>query len=252
MLDKVILHIGDKVTHSQWGEGIVTDADEEFCTIQFADKELTFRLPDAFENGFLTSEDAELIEDDWDDEEDEEDSEEDDECEEEEEEDEPDEEDEPETVSFASVPENKPDSSRLTSAILVGIVFIPIGITLIWVGIVFDFLLVTIIAVMFGVFCLAAPFMAYYIKDSLSGVSPTWQSSSSAPVYPVNPFKKKDTGISESERIRRDIYKMQDEELGILEDMQSMHLENPDADLEDHFGWEHKLEYDAEDVENSW
>lgn len=42
------------------------------------------------------------------------------------------------------------------------------------------------------------------------------------------------------------------EELGILEDMQSMHLENPDADLEDHFGWEHKLEYDAEDGEHPW
>ena len=74
MIDKVILHIGDKVTHSTLGDGIVTVVDEEYVTIKFTEEELTFRLPDAFENGFLTSEDAEIIEEeDWEDKEDEED-----------------------------------------------------------------------------------------------------------------------------------------------------------------------------------
>ena len=54
MIDKVILHIGDKVTHSTLGDGIVTVVDEEYVTIKFAEEELTFRLPDAFENGFLS------------------------------------------------------------------------------------------------------------------------------------------------------------------------------------------------------
>ena len=62
MIDKVILHIGDKVTHNTLGEGTVTIVDEDYVTIKFESEELTFRLPDAFENGFLTSEDAEIIE----------------------------------------------------------------------------------------------------------------------------------------------------------------------------------------------
>ena len=103
-MDKVILHIGDTVTHVTWGEGTVTDADEEFCTIKFAEKELTFRLPDAFENGFLTSDDAEIIDEDedWDDEEDEEDTEEDEELDEQEDEDE----EEPEPVVTPHPQEN--------------------------------------------------------------------------------------------------------------------------------------------------
>ena len=53
---KVQLHIGDKVTHTTLGEGVVTVVDEEYVTIRFATDELTFRLPDAFYKGFLRSE----------------------------------------------------------------------------------------------------------------------------------------------------------------------------------------------------
>lgn len=60
---KVILHIGDTVTHSTLGEGVVTIVDDEFVSIKFATDELTFRLPDAFENGLLISDDAQFIED---------------------------------------------------------------------------------------------------------------------------------------------------------------------------------------------
>lgn len=56
---RVLLHIGDKVTHTTLGEGVVTVADKEFATIKFATDELTFRLPDAFLKGFLRSKDLE-------------------------------------------------------------------------------------------------------------------------------------------------------------------------------------------------
>ena len=69
---KVILHIGDKVNHRTYGEGIVTIVDDEFCTIRFETEELTFRLPSAFENGFLSSDDAIFLpdeeEEEWDEE----------------------------------------------------------------------------------------------------------------------------------------------------------------------------------------
>lgn len=71
---KVILHIGDKVTHKTLGEGVVTIVDDEYVTIKFTTDELTFRLPDAFRNGFLTSEAAIItgnLVDDYDDDEDE-------------------------------------------------------------------------------------------------------------------------------------------------------------------------------------
>lgn len=64
--------------------------------------------------------------------------------------------------------------------------------------------------------------------------------------------KKKDAGLSESERARREIYARQDENLATLEDMQQMHNADPDADLEAHFGWEHKVDYDSDGVEESW
>ena len=53
---KVILRPGDIVEHESLGEGVVTNADEEFCTVKFESKEAMFRLPDAFYQGFLKSE----------------------------------------------------------------------------------------------------------------------------------------------------------------------------------------------------
>ena len=71
----------------------MTIIDDEYVTIKFATDELTFRLPDAFRNGFLTSEAAIItsnLNDDYenDDEEDEEDEDEEDDDDEEEEEEE--------------------------------------------------------------------------------------------------------------------------------------------------------------------
>ena len=37
-----------------------------------------------------------------------------------------------------------------------------------------------------------------------------------------------------------------DEMRDICEDMFGMHSQNPDADLEEHYGWENKLNYDGD------
>lgn len=82
-MSRIILHVGDKVTHTTYGEGVVTIVDGDFCTVKFEAEELTFRLPNAFENGFLTPQDAIYVpddedEEDWDEEDDDEDEDEED------------------------------------------------------------------------------------------------------------------------------------------------------------------------------
>ena len=56
---KVILKPGDIVKHESLGEGVVTNADEEFCTVKFESREAMFRLPDAFYQGFLKTDNGE-------------------------------------------------------------------------------------------------------------------------------------------------------------------------------------------------
>ncbi len=55
-MTRFILHVGDKVTHTTLGEGVVSIVDEDYVTVKFVEEELTFRIPDAFYKGFLTSE----------------------------------------------------------------------------------------------------------------------------------------------------------------------------------------------------
>lgn len=57
---------------------------------------------------------------------------------------------------------------------------------------------------------------------------------------------------SNDEKIRREIYARQDEDLSILEDMIQMHSTNPDADLESHYGWEHKIDYDQDGYDDDY
>ena len=45
---------------------------------------------------------------------------------------------------------------------------------------------------------------------------------------------------------------MLDVDSGIREEMIGMHTVNPDADYEKHYGWENIIDYDADDIENSW
>jgi hypothetical protein len=62
-MEKVILKPGDKVQHKSLGTGVVTNADDQFCTVRFESRDAMFRLPDAFEEGFLSSKDAVIISD---------------------------------------------------------------------------------------------------------------------------------------------------------------------------------------------
>lgn len=50
------------------------------------------------------------------------------------------------------------------------------------------------------------------------------------------------------------LYDREDEQLDILEDMYAMRSQNPDADLEAHYGWDNKLEYDTDgfDDKEDW
>lgn len=57
---------------------------------------------------------------------------------------------------------------------------------------------------------------------------------------------------SSDEDIRKEIYKRQDEDLSILEDMIQMHSVNKDVDLESHYGWEHKIDYDQNGDNDDW
>lgn len=53
-MSRIILHVGDKVTHSTLGEGVVTIVDGQYVTIKFSEDERTFRVPNAFFKGFLS------------------------------------------------------------------------------------------------------------------------------------------------------------------------------------------------------
>ncbi len=247
-MEKVILKPGDSVIHPSLGEGTVTVADNKFCTVKFESREAMFRLPDAFEEGFLTSKDAQIIEDE-------------DVFEEEEEENEYKEyNDSPqkETLNMPAKPqEHKKGISVMAVilAIIMGIIFVPIGIHLFKTGSEYDELFFYIIGF---IFC-CAPIVGFLFGSIGSGSS----SSSGGSIHyghsedygtsaPFLGNKKNEPSISDDERIRREIYAQQDENLSILEDMIQMHSANPDADLEEHYGWDHKIDYDQDGGEDAW
>lgn len=246
-MEKVILKPGDTVQHTTLGEGTVTVADEEFCTVRFETREAMFRLPDAFEDGFLTSEDAQIIED------------EDDYEEEEEVEVEEDDSSQKATRIMPAKPqEHKKGNSvmAIILAIIMGIIFVPIGIHLIKTGSEYDESFFYIIGF---IFC-CAPIVGFLFGSIGSGSS----SSSGGSIIHYDHSedygtstsflgnKKNESSISDDERIRREIYAQQDENLSILEDMIQMHSANPDADLEEHYGWDHKIDYDQDGGDDAW
>lgn len=244
---RIILHVGDIVTHSTLGEGVVTIVDDEYCTIKFASKELTFRLPDAFEKGFLSSDSAQIIYD--------EEDENDDEVEEEEEEESP--------QGTEQIIQNKPQVpakrgirvTAIIAAIIMGLIFVPIGIQLFKTGSKYDEVFFYVIGF---IFC-CAPIVGFLFGSIGSGST----SSSGGRIHydhtedfgasaPFLGNKKNEPSMSNDERIRREIYAQQDENLSILEDMIQMHSVNPDADLEEHYGWDHKIDYDQDGDNDDW
>ena len=81
-----------------------------------------------------------------------------------------------------------------------------------------------------------------------------WTVRMSCPAQETGWFQDKE---SKDDKLRREVYAKQNEDLAILEDMIQMHATNPDADLESHYGWEHKMDCDQdgdEDYEkdNEW
>ena len=234
-MEKVILKPGDSVIHPSLGEGTVTVADEEFCTVKFESREAMFRLPDAFEEGFLSSEDAEIIE-----------------------------EDErlgavKARVVSSGQNEDSPakkgiSSTQVIVAIGLGIFLIPIGYLLFSIGKEnFDEFLGGIFTIV-GIVLMCSPLIAFI--PGLDKVSTHYTGSSigsSGIDTSIDPAGRKSSWLSSNDdEIRRQIYAQQDEDLSILEDMIQMHSVNPDADLEEHYGWEHKIDYDQDGDNDNW
>lgn len=247
-MEKVILKPGDTVIHPSLGEGTVTVADEEFCTVKFESREAMFRLPDAFEEGFLSSEDAEIIEDD-EDIDDEEVAE---------------EEDESlgavqARVVSSGLKEDAPakkgiSSTQVIIAIGLGIFLIPIGYLLFSIGKEnFDEFLGGIFTIV-GIVLMCSPLIAFI--PGLDKVSTHYTGSSigsSGIDTSIDPAGRKNSWHSSNDdEIRRQIYAQQDEDLSILEDMIQMHSANPDADLEEHYGWDHKIDFDQDGENGGW
>ena len=247
-MEKVILKPGDTVQHATLGEGTVTVADEEFCTVKFETREAMFRLPDAFEEGFLSSEDAEIIEDDEDIEDDEE---------EEEVEEDPNRTVQAQAISSKQTeesPAKKVDTStKVIIAIGLGIFFIPIGCFLFSIGIKsFDELLGGLSTVI-GIVFILGPLIVFI--PGLDRVSTHYSGSgfgSSDMDSSIDSVGRKSNWLSNDDDVRKQIYAQQDEDLSILEDMIQMHSANPDADLEEHYGWDHKIDYDQDGGDDAW
>ena len=247
-MEKVILKPGDIVRHTTLGEGTVTVADDEFCTVKFESREAMFRLPDAFEEGFLSSEDAEIIEEDEDIENEEVAEEEDDRL---------------GAVQARVVSsgqnEDSPakkgiSSTQVIIAIGLGIFLIPICFLLFSIGKEnFDEFLGGIFTIV-GLVLMFSPLIAFI--PGLDKVSTHYTGSSIGPSgidASIDPVGRKSSWLSSNEdEIRRQIYAQQDEDLSILEDMIQMHSVNPDADLEEHYGWEHKIDYDQDGGDDAW
>lgn len=243
-MEKVILKPGDIVKHESLGEGVVTNADEEFCTVKFESRDAMFRLPDAFEDCFLTSDDAVIIDDD-------------DELEEEEElvEETP---GSDQSLSEHKKPQKHSNGIRVFTAIFMGIIFIPLGGMLFKLGIDnIDESLAQFLAII-GVIFMLSPLLAFFIDtDRATSHSPGSffnhsDSDSSSDDFPGQRKGGLFSDPSNDENIRREIYAKQDEDLSILEDMIQMHSVNPDADLEEHYGWEHKIDYDQDGDNDNW
>lgn len=222
---EVHLQIGDIVRHKKFGSGTVTAVDKGFCTVSFKSREAMFRLPEAFEEGFLTSDKVVLTEEDA----------------------------EEEGLQMAEDPEipapkedkkhQAPTWACYVMAIIMGVIFIPIAIVLfqsevdlfIYLGVLFCF------APVVGFFA------GYLVKPS-SSESTVYSDSSNPSTTYTPPVRKKGKGLFESDtdKVQQDVYDQQKESLSILEDMVQMHSVNPDADLEEHYGWDYKIDYDQD------
>ena len=164
---------------------------------------------------------------------------------------------------LAEKPEAKKgiSATQIILAIFMGVIFIPLGYLLFSIGYEsFDEFLGMLFTII-GVIFMAAPLVAFIpgldkISSHSSGTSFGSYADYSDTDSDIIPGPKKGGLFSDSssddEKIRREIYAKQDEDLSILEDMIQMHSVNPDADLEEHYGWEHKIDYDQDGDNDDW
>ena len=214
---EVRLQIGDIVHHHKFGEGTVTAVDKDFCTVAFKSREAMFRLPDAFENGFLKSDKVALDE---------------------------------ETVPVQEEAYKKvkgkskaPTVACVVMALIMGVIFIPIAILFFESGV--DFFIV--IGVLFCFAPVVGFFAGYAIGPTSSHSALSSSSGSESSSYtPPTRKQSKSAFESDEEKVRKDIYARQDEDLSVFEDMVQMHSVNPNADLEEHYGWDYKIDYDQD------
>ena len=151
--------------------------------------------------------------------------------------------------------------TQIILAIFMGVIFIPLGYLLFSIGYEsFDEFLGMLFTIIGAVF-MASPLLAFIPgltekSGHSSGTSFGSYADYSDTDPNMTPIHKKGGLFSDSssndEKIRREIYAQQDENLSILEDMIQMHSVNPDADLEEHYGWDHKIDYDQDGDNDDW
>lgn len=53
-------YIDRNILHKQYGKGVITDIDNDDITVEFASQNMIFKFPDAFLEGALIADDADL------------------------------------------------------------------------------------------------------------------------------------------------------------------------------------------------
>jgi hypothetical protein len=147
---------------------------------------------------------------------------------------------------------NKAVGCSIIIAIIFGIVFIPLGIELIKLGAQDSGGALGAFVFAMGVVFVLLPVIAFIPFSNLASGNGYTQTYSGGDDSSISSFGDKKSDISDVDQIRRDIYAKQDEDLSILEDMIQMHSANPDADLEEHYGWDHKIDYDQDGGDDAW
>lgn len=152
-----------------------------------------------------------------------------------------------------SQPKKGITASQIIVAIMMGIFFIPFGYLLFRIGIEnFDEFLGGFSTIIGIIFMLAPLFAFIPGLDRVSSHSSGSFIGSSDMLSSVDIDSTKSRWMSDEDSVRRDIYAKQDEDLSILEDMIQMHSVNPDADLEEHYGWDHKIDFDQDGENGGW
>ena len=130
---------------------------------------------------------------------------------------------------------------------------IPIGYVFFSVGIESFDELIGVLFTIFGFVLICSPIIAF-IPGLYKGSTHYSGSSigSSDMDSSIDSVGRKSSWLSNDDDVRKQIYAQQDEDLSILEDMIQMRSANPDVDLQEHYGWDHKIDYDQDGGDDAW